>query len=409
MDETKLLLLRKKLKELKTYKGQGTQLISLYLPRDVDRSSVTKQLTDELSQSSNIKSQQTRKNVQAALRRIIGYLKQIDFSIPETGMVVFSGNVSTNPAKDNVVLLQVVPPKPLATKLYWCDSEFHTAPLEDMAESDDVYGLMVIDKREATISVLHGKSYTIVGHETSGVPGKARAGGQSAARFERLREKAAESFYKRVGERVNATYVDMDKLKGIVIGGPGNTKDFFIETGDLDHRVKQKILGTVDTCYTDDSGIREVLEKGAGLLKEVGIIKERNLINKFIEAVAKNGLATYGFNEVVEAINFRKVELVLVSAGVEWTIAKFKCNQCGKIRPKAVKNRSAFSEIESQQFKCPECESDLELVEEVDFFDFFLDLVEPTGAKVELVSIETEEGNQFFESFGGIGAMLRYK
>jgi peptide chain release factor subunit 1 len=138
MDTTDVLLLKKKLKEIKKYKGDGTQLISLYLPPNADRSAVTKQLTDEISQSANIKSQQTRKNVQAALRRLTNYLRQIDFKLPINGVVLFSGNVSENPAKNDVVLLAVSPPKPLATKLYWCDSEFHTGPLEDMAQTDEI-------------------------------------------------------------------------------------------------------------------------------------------------------------------------------------------------------------------------------------------------------------------------------
>ena len=47
VDENQVLLLKKKLKIIKQYKGQGTQLISLYLPPDADRSSVMKQLTDD--------------------------------------------------------------------------------------------------------------------------------------------------------------------------------------------------------------------------------------------------------------------------------------------------------------------------------------------------------------------------
>jgi peptide subunit release factor 1 (eRF1) len=31
------------------------------------------------------------------------------------------------------------------------------------------------------------------------------------------------------------------------------------------------------------------------------------------------------------------------------------------------------------------------------------------GTPVELISIETQEGNQFYETFGGIAALLRYK
>jgi peptide chain release factor subunit 1 len=36
-------------------------------------------------------------------------------------------------------------------------------------------------------------------------------------------------------------------------------------------------------------------------------------------------------------------------------------------------------------------------------------LAEETGADVEIISIETEEGQMLKNSFGGIAAILRYK
>ncbi|HNW05438.1 MAG TPA: peptide chain release factor aRF-1 [archaeon] len=408
MDESQILLLKKKLKEIKTYKGDGTQLISLYIPPNADRSSVTKQLTDEISQSSNIKSQQTRKNVQAALRRLTNYLRQIDFKLPETGLVLFSGNVSENPAKNDVVLLTITPPKPLTTKLYWCDSEFHTAPLEDMALTDEVYGLVTIDKREATVAILTGKSYRIILHETSGVPGKTRAGGQSSVRFERLREKAAQDFYRRVGERMNVSMVDIPKLKGIIVGGPGMTKHEFLEESELDYRLKNMILGTLDTSYTDESGIKEMLDKSGEILKDASIIKERQLVNKFIEKVATNGLATYGYNEVIESIMQGKAEVVIVSEGLEWSVYKYQCTSCNQFTPKVIRDKN--KQITSPVL-CQYCESSTneEEVEIADLYEYLVEISHNYGTKVVLVSIETPEGNQFLNTFGGLGAFLRYK
>ncbi|MCK9292988.1 peptide chain release factor aRF-1 [archaeon] len=412
MDESiKLILLKRKIKELSAYKGQGTQLISLYLPPDVDRSTVNKQLTDEISQSSNIKSAQTRKNVQAALRRLVNYLKQIDFKLPENGLILFSGDVSTNPSKSDVTLIDIEPPKRLTTKLYWCDSSFHIVPLEEMVETDQIYGIIAVDKRETTIAVIRGKLREILGHETSGVPGKTRAGGQSAHRFERLREKAAEDFYKRVGAKVNAVYVPIEGLKGIIVGGPGNTKHEFIEHACLDHRIKDKILGTVDVSYTDESGIKEILDKSSEILKEVGIVKEKKLIEKYISEVAKNNLAIYGFKEVQQAVDYGQVSTVLISEKLEWFILKFKCLKTGEFFFKIAKTKDEINNIiNSVEQSSKECQdSSAELVEESDLFDYFLEESQKTSSEVILVSIETPEGKSFLDTFGGIGAFLRYR
>lgn len=411
MDETELILLKRKLKNLKKFRGQGTQLISLYLPPDVDRSSVTKQLVDEISQSANIKSAQTRKNVQSALKRITNYLKQIDFKLPETGLVLFSGEVSTNPSKSDIILLDIVPPKRLTTKLYWCDSTFHLTALEEMAETDEVYGIIAVDKREATIAVLRGKSLEMLDRETSGVPGKTRAGGQSAHRFERLREKAAEDFFKRVGEKVNAAYLNEPKLKGMIVGGPGHTKMDFLDHSNLDHRIRDKVLGTVDISYTDMAGVKEILDKSTDILKEVGAIKERNLVNKFVENVAKNNLATYGYKQVLDALNLGQVSDILVSEGLDWSVLKFKCLSSEKEFIRIVRDRDLVSSVESETCNsAKECDNQkAELIEEADLYDFLVDLSRETSSKAILISTESAEGKLFLDTFGGIGALLRYK
>ena len=134
ISEAEMSVFKKKLRKLASFKGRGTELISLYLPPDVDRSLVTGQLTEEMSQSSNIKSPTTRKNVQGALRKLQNFLKTINFRLPENGLVVLCGNVSQQEGKPDIQLFTLKPVKRLNVKLYWCDSEFHLGPLQEMAQ-----------------------------------------------------------------------------------------------------------------------------------------------------------------------------------------------------------------------------------------------------------------------------------
>ncbi|MDO8537864.1 MAG: peptide chain release factor aRF-1, partial [archaeon] len=304
MLDSEIVIFKKKIKMLEAFKGKGTELISVYIPPETDRGAVMGQLSDEMSQSSNIKSPQTRKNVQGALKRISNFLKQINFKIPETGLVVFSGNVSEKEGVSDIRLFTVHPPTKLKTKLYWCDSEFHLAPLKEMATPTDTYALIAMDKREATIALLIGKKYDIMAHYTSAVPGKIRAGGQSALRFERLREEAAQDFYKRISEKVNMLLIDSKNLRGIIVGGPGGTKHNFLEKDMIDYRLKPKILGTVDITYTDESGIREVIQKSTELLKESEAIQEKQIVQEFFMQLAKNSLGVFGEKETEQALTF---------------------------------------------------------------------------------------------------------
>ena len=123
--DAELAVFKKKLKQLEAYRGRHTELITLYVPYGTDRSTVMNQLSEEINQSSNIKSPTTRKNVQGALRKIIVFLKKIDFKLPPHGIVVFSGNVSEVEGRSDIRLFTVHPLKDLNTKLSWCDSQFH--------------------------------------------------------------------------------------------------------------------------------------------------------------------------------------------------------------------------------------------------------------------------------------------
>ncbi len=908
MADESIEIFRKKLKKLKKFKGRGTELISLYIPENADRSSVMNQITEEMSQSANIKSPQTRKNVQGALRKLNTFLKNINFKIPKNGLVLFCGNVSETEGRNDIKLIPLNPIKELKTKLYWCDSSFHLTPLEEMQKTKEVYALIVLDKREATVALLKGKSYEIIGHFTSNVAGKTRAGGQclspetliqlndgliipiknshnplqvksmdfenysftdsnikdkwktkksvykiitknprteivcskdhlfftagkeikekpaeklkigdqllmpekveikgkpqklesfdcfnsynitdkgktnlinarkktgfsqkefgkkigitqtgvsvielgksnirkslleklcfelnidfenfikihakpnsdlfmpkkltkelakimgyfagdgsfekerisfseqskelaeyyksktsklfkannavkfrenkgyyqiriygkpivkfieknfpeikkainseipikilksenevlasfikgfydaegyattkrgiglginnkimaeqirlsllrfgiisslheydnrrnpysdnprftvdisdnkslklfskligfslkrkkekmekliknrkhirsnvrqiftsgkkirkiieehdcnlelfpkvnsffrnerqmskkvfaesildcikdkklkgklkkimniplipvkinkiiksnkkislvdisvsnqnfianglivhnSAHRFERLREEATQEFFKRTSEKINGIFSEhKENLRGVIIGGPGITKNKFMEKDVLDYRLKEKIIGTLDTSYTDESGIREMIQKAEDLLKNTALMKERILLTKFLEEIVKDGAVTYGEKEVMESLEIGKAETVLLSEGIEWTAIKFQCTSCNNIEETVIKDGK------KPKLKCSKCSSTkIEELEDLEFAEFLEEKAKVTGAKIEVISVETIEGEQFLKGFGGIGAFLRYK
>ncbi len=406
--EAEMAVFKKKLRRLAQFKGRGTELISLYLPPDVDRSTVTGQLTEEMSQSSNIKSPQTRKNVQGALRKIQNFLKTIEFRLPESGLVVFCGNVSEKEGRSDIQLFTLKPIKRLKVKLYWCDSEFHLAPLQEMVQPSEIFGILAIDKNEATVAVLLGKKYEILGHFTSGVAGKTRAGGQSAKRFEHLREEATHEFYKRISGKMDSIFLPYgEKLKGLIVSGPGITKNYFLNQELMDHRLRGKVVGTIDTSYTDESGVRETVNKSGEVLKDAEITKEKQVLGQFFEAVVKTGLGIYGQGEVEEGLTIGKVAVLLLSEKIEWWVYKFKCGNCNTEEEIVVKDTDNFDE---NRHRCGKCKSDrAEMVEQVDYMDWMMEKAKRTGADTKIISTETAEGEQFYGGFGGIGAILRYK
>ena len=128
-----------------------------------------------------------------------------------------------------------------------------------MSQKKDVYGLIVMDKREGNTGLLSGKSVIPLTTETSYVPGKTKAGGQSAARYERLREGATKDFFNKIAECAKNDFLQNKELKGIIVGGPGQTKYTFVEGNYINNELKKKIIGIRDLSYTGDFGFQELI------------------------------------------------------------------------------------------------------------------------------------------------------
>ena len=398
---------KKTLKELSEKRGRGTELVSVYIPPTKQLSDVGKHMRDEMGQSANIKSKQTRKNVQSAIAVILESIKLYK-QPPEHGLVLFVGMIPKGgPGTEKMEKYIIEPPEPVTTYWYKCNNEFFVEPLEYMIEERDTYGLAVVDRKEATIATLKGKKINIVSHLTSGVPGKHKAGGQSQRRFDRVIEDEAREFLKRIAKRINDEFLPLkDDLKAVVIGGPGFTKNDLVDADYIQYEIKDKIIATVDTSYTGEFGIREVINKSTDLLNELDVIHEKEIIQKFLGELRKdNGLYSYGEEEVRNNLIIGAVDTLLLSEDLSSMRKTFKCGSCGYETGITVKDQSEADAIEE---RCPECNEMLKEESSELLVDDFVDMAEEMNSNVEFISTETEEGMQLYRAFGGIGAILRY-
>ena len=138
---------KKAMQQIVAHRGRGTELISVYIPGTKQISDVMAYLRDEYSQSSNIKSKSTMKNVQGAIDSIMSRLKTYK-SPPENGMVIFCGEVPRAGDQTKMVQYVIDPPEPITAFMYRCDSTFFTDPLQAMMIDKKYYGLIVIDRKE---------------------------------------------------------------------------------------------------------------------------------------------------------------------------------------------------------------------------------------------------------------------
>ena len=484
--------------DMKAHKARHTELITVYVPAGFDINLITKQLESEKSTCANIKSTATRKNVQDALESLIRITKGMK-KAPENGIVLFAGNVSKTEGQADFITEAFEPPEELGVRLYRCDQIFVVEPLEEMLEVKELYGLVVIDRKEAALGLLIGKKIKVLQKFDSFVPGKTHKGGQclseemmietkkgtkkienvkvgdqlkaidisskkiiftkclnkwkkekekyleimvrdcwpiissedhtffrsyddeikgvvarnllvndnlitfygnklseigikkiininkkinmidletesgnffangilvhnSAQRYGRIRECLAKEFFRKVAEAMKEQFFNMKNLKGILVGGPGPTKEDFLKEGNLVTALNNKVLGVKDIGYADEHGLDLLVEFSGDILAEQEITYEKKILEKFFDMLGKQKDKTaYGIEEVEKALSFGAVETIFLSK---------------KLKKSDIKN------FEKKALE--------------------------TGVKVELISIDTEEGQQFW-NLSGIGAILRFK
>jgi len=494
IDTKKKYKLKRFISQLKQVRGRHTELVTVYIPKDYSILKVTQQLAQEKDTASNIKDKRTRTNVQDSLERLTRHLKLYK-ETPPNGLAAFAGNISGNESKVDIEVFSIEPPLPITTRLYRCDQTFVLDELEKQLESNSIHGLVVMDKREATIGLLKGSYIEKLHNLTSGVPGKYKTGGQcqnpetlveidksfkkikdivqgdlvksydfknnkfifsectdkwkvkkefyirvisennlvneasgdhlfftkdgekpagelteddyilvpneigikqvkiksikiinkpiimvdisvknenfiangiivhnSAARFGRLREQAAKEFYIRIAEVVNQEFLNKKELKGIIIGGPGQTKNEFFDGAFINNEVKKKVIGIKDVTYTDEFGLEELVDKSKDLLVDEGVTAEKAVLHKFFSMLATDPKRTaYGLKDVEKALEYGAVALLLILEG------KIDDKKAEELEEKAAN----------------------------------------IGAQTEIVTEETQEGKQF-KNLGGVGAILRF-
>ena len=361
LDEQQRTELEEFIERMRNYRARHTELITVLVPAGFDINLITKQLEAEKSTATNIKSTGTRKNVQEALESLIRITKGMK-NAPPNGVALFAGNVSQTEGQDDFITEAFEPPEELGVRLYRCDQTFVIDPLDEILEIKEIYGLIVIERNEATLGLLIGKKIKVLQNFESFIPGKTNKGGQSAARYARIRDGMAKEFFRKIAEVTKTEFFDLKNLKGILVGGPGPTKEDFLKEGQLVTALKDKVIAVKDIGYADEHGLELLVETSSEELSDQEITKEKKLMENFFDKLGKDKDKTaYKIADVRKALTMGAVDTLFISRKLD---------------------KSMQQELEKT--------------------------AEQTAVKVEMISNDTEEGVQFY-NLGGVGAILRFK
>ncbi len=259
-------------------------------------------MREEYRTAHNIKSKVTRNHVLDALTKIVERLRIM--SQPANGLVMFCGYEN-----EFFRFVMIEPAVEITTSFYRCDDHFYTEPLEALLREDELIGIIALDNREAGFGLLHADRLDVIESIDSGVAGKHNAGGQSQRRYERLRDMKLNEYMHRIADHAKKHFINNNKITGLIIAGDGYTKLSFLSTEYLDYRLKQSILGIIDTSYAGTEGVRDAFTRSTDILAKHRLVHEKQIVDKIFSLLPQSMVA-YGND--VERLDKNMINYIVI-------------------------------------------------------------------------------------------------
>jgi peptide chain release factor subunit 1 len=255
------------------------------------------------------------------------------------------------------------------------DSSPYIRPLARIQDEWESFTLVLLNSNYAQIYSL---SLGIIQNQkklSKDIINRHKKGGQSQARFQRIRKGAIHKFFMEVAEALSTLADDT-----IVLAGPGTAKLQFKEI--LTKHLQEKIIDIVDISINDEQSL---ISESIRLIAEYEQKKSKKAIQQLKQEILKDGLAVYGLNETLKAAQNGQIELLIIEK--DYKVKGCLCEHCQILNTGPIKD-------------CPVCG---EPTTEADVIEEIIEFAERTDASIEFSDDEE------LSNLGHIGALLRFK
>jgi peptide chain release factor subunit 1 len=217
------------------------------------------------------------------------------------------------------------------------------------------------------------------------VHGQHRQGGWSAPRYQRSVDEDVQDHLRNVAE---AAFVHFKRapFDNLLLGGPSETLSDFEPK--LHAYLQERLAGRID-IDVENTSADDVYAAAAEKIAEHEQRREREALDRLREGVSKGARGAAGLESVLEALNERRVEALLVGQGFE--AAGCTCPQCGLVWP-------------LDGGSCPADGTALDCRDNVVESAMELALVQ----SADVLVVRDEDHRRELQSLGDIGAVLRF-
>jgi peptide chain release factor subunit 1 len=374
---------RSKLRELADLRPDGAKVLSLYLNLDPSefaspqaRSTEIRSLLDEADRrlrNGDQLSHDEKVHLREDLERVRQYFSSPGFSAKGArALAIFC----SGPAD---VFEVIKLPRPVETGVAINDAPF-IEPLTDIAFAGS-WAVFLVSRRMARILRGSREGLEEVACIVDDVHGWHDQGGWSQARYQRGIEKETTDHVKHAADVLFRRF-KRTPFDGLLIGCPEEM------CNDVEKRLhpylQERSAGRIDVDVENTSP-DQVLEAAADRMEEYERSREREALDRLAERLGTGSRAAAGLDDVLDALNQRKVEILLFEQGL--SAPGVVCPQCGWTGAEAS--------------SCPVDDSELE--ERDDIIESAVQLAITQSAEVIAVHHYDD-----LEGKGSIAAVLRF-
>ena len=374
-----------RLRELATLRPDGARVLSIFLNLDPSEFAAPPARASEISSAIDSAQRTLREDDSLgadAKKALVADIERADEFLRDLtpkgahGLVIYA----CGPAD----LFEVIRlPRPVETRAVIDDSPF----IEPLAALVGLGSWLVLLVNRQTGRMLLGdrESFREIDVIVDDVHGQHQQGGLSQARYQRSVDEGVADHLRNVAEAAFARF-KRAPYDHILLGGPADTLSDFESKlhAYLHERVAGRIEIDVENTTPDD-----VRRLAAGKIAEFEHGLEREALDRLQEGVSRGGRGAAGLDNVLAALNERRVETLLIAQGL--TAGGCTCPQCGWV-----------GAVESGT--CPADGSELDCRDNI--IESAFELAFEQSAAVLVVG--DEDHARELQSHGDVGAVLRF-
>jgi peptide chain release factor subunit 1 len=201
--------------------------------------------------------------------------------------------------------------------------ELHLAPLVPVVARVDGTIVAVVGREQGQLFRLEAGRLQEIAEHFDEQPGQHDQGGWSQSRYQRHIEKLVQEHLKGVAEELDRSRRRMHFPKIVLVCSEEMRSEFMDE---LPAPAREALVGWAQA--EAHAGPAELLDAVMPVLAKADAKEEAELIARWREEAGRNGRATSGWEQTLEAASDGRVELLLFQEGTDRS--SFRCPACGR-------------------------------------------------------------------------------